>query len=348
MKDLIFASLAAILACLAIPLTVSHKTQAAETTLPPTEILVQTTEATEQPTSEAPLTAAETEQKEEQTVCFDETFNLPVLMADRVDSLSLHDYLVGALSGEMPLSFDMEALKAQAVACRTYALRQYASRKHDPAAVCTVSSCCECWVSTDGMQDEARQRAEQAVRETDGLVLTYEGRLIEATFFSCSGGKTENAEDVWGSSLPYLQSVDSPGEEAAPRYSGNVTVSSEQFCNTLAGLDETVVFSADREKWVGEIRRTAGGGVGTAMLGGRSFTGKQIRKSFGLNSTDFEITVGKDSVTFATRGYGHRVGMSQYGAQAMAQAGADFAEILLHYYTGATLTDCRELYPNYR
>lgn len=349
MKDFLFASLAAVLICLAIPAAVSYGSGVSRTEM--TAECVLTAEQTEpetEPETETEQPQMTTEAEEEQTMSFDETFNLPVLMQSGVDSLTLHDYLVGALSGEMPLSFDTEALKAQAVACRTYALRQYAGRKHDPAAVCTVSSCCECWVSTEGMQEEARRRAEQAVSETDGLVLTYDGKLIEATFFSCSGGKTERAADVWGSELAYLQSVDSPGEEAAPRFSGSVTVSAEQFCKMLLALDEAAEFPSDHSRWVGEITHTAGGGVGTVLLGGRSFTGKQLRKAFGLNSTDFTLAVGEGSVTFQTRGYGHRVGMSQYGAQAMAQKGADFREILCHYYTGTALTDCRELYPNFR
>ena len=350
MKEYLLASLAAVLVCLAIPAAVSHGCEAKEAELPPqttAEIQTQTVSRADAET-EPQESQTTTEAQEEQMMSFDETFNLPVLMQSGVDSMSLHDYLVGALSGEMPLSFDTEALKAQAVACRTYALRQYAGRKHDPAAVCTVSSCCECWVSTEGIQEEARKRAEQAVSETDGLVLTYDGKLIEATFFSCSGGKTERAADVWGGELAYLQSVDSPGEEAAPRFLGSVTVSAEQFCETLLALDEAAEFPPDHGLWSGEITRTAGGGVGTILLGGRCFTGKQLRKAFGLNSTDFELAVEDDSVTFRTRGFGHRVGMSQYGAQAMAQSGADFREILCHYYTGVAVTDCRELYPNFR
>lgn len=276
---------------------------------------------------------------------FDETFNLPVLLESGIDSMTLHDYLVGALAGEMPLSFDMEALKAQAIACRTYALRQYAGRKHDPAAVCTVSSCCECWSTAENISDENRQKAEQAVRETDGIVMTYDGALIEATFFSCAGGRTEAAADVWGNDIPYLQSVSSKGEENAPRYSGEVIVPVETFGEKLSAEDTSFTMPERLTSESFALSHTAGGGVKTVQIGGAVFTGKTFRKLFGLNSTDFQITTDGQNVIFSTTGYGHRVGMSQYGAQAMAQSGADCGTILLHYYTGISLTDCRTFYP---
>lgn len=276
---------------------------------------------------------------------FDETFNLPVLLENGIDSMTLHDYLIGALVGEMPLSFDIEALKAQAIACRTYVMRQYATRKHDPAAVCTVSSCCECWKTADAVSDENRQKAEQAVFETDGIVLTYDGALIEATFFSCSGGQTEAAADVWGSDLPYLQSVSSPGEEQAPHDSGEVTVSVSEFGEILQAEDNSFTMPAQLNADSFSLTYTQGGGVATVKVGGATFSGKTFRKLFGLNSTKFSIIADGSNVVFSTSGYGHRVGMSQYGAQAMAADGASCETILLHYYTGVELTDCCSFYP---
>ncbi len=279
------------------------------------------------------------------TAGFDETFNLPVLLENGIDSMTLRDYLVGTLAGEMPLSFGMEALKAQAIACRTYALRQYATRKHDPAAVCTASSCCECWSPADGVSEENLKKAEQAVRETDGIVMTYDGALIEATFFSCTGGRTEAAVDVWGNDIPYLQSVSSPGEEQAPHYSGEVAVSFSEFGEKLQAEDSNFVLPNRLTADDFVLTRTEGGGVGTVQIGGTTFTGKTFRKLFGLDSTDFKITVNGQTVVFSTSGYGHRVGMSQYGAQAMAAGGASCEAILQHYYSGITLTDCRTFYP---
>lgn len=345
-KDVILASAAAILFCLTVPVaavslcTGGDKT-AAES--PPQQVTVQQKRKTGKT---VPVSAATQEEKPKTAAKqFDAAFHLPVLLEGGVDSMPLHDYLVGALLGEMPLSFDLEALKAQAVACRTYALRQYSGRKHDPAAVCTLSSCCECWVSAEGASEENLAKAEQAVSETDGMVLTYDGKLIEATFFSCSGGRTESAADVWGNEIPYLTAVDSPGEEAAPHAFGTVRVPCDEFCRKLLSEDTQADLSGAPSTWLGAMTCTDGGGVRTVIIGGRSFTGKQLRKLFGLDSTAFQLSADETAVTFQTRGFGHRVGLSQYGAQAMAQSGADFRAILRHYYNGTDLTDCRTLYP---
>ena len=341
MRDTLPAALAAILICIFIPAAAAAHSRS---TLPPQETVSTAEEPVQtQPAAKITETQMSTEAAE-QAVSFDDAFRLPVLFESGVDSVSLHDYLVGALAGELPMNFNTEALKAQAVACRTYALRQYDCRKHDPAAVCTVSSCCECWKSTDGLQPEAVRRAEEAVRQTDGLVLTYDAALIEATFFSCSGGRTETAADVWGSEIAYLQSVDSPGEEAAPRYTGTVEVSAEDFKQSLLTLEPTLTLQGTAADWLGEVTHTVGGGVGTVQIGNAAFTGKQLRKLFGLNSTDFQISSENGCIVFSTKGFGHRVGMSQYGAQAMAENGADFTDILTHYYTGASISDCRDYY----
>lgn len=345
MREIFLAALAAMLLCTVIPaaaVAYCGKDSIPETTASQTvQRVTKPTTPKPQPTEAATQTAAEPKEADDS---FDNAFNLPVLLDGGVDSMSLHDYLVGAILGEMPLSFETEALKAQAIACRTYALRQYAGRKHDPAAVCTASSCCECWVSADGVSDEQLQRAEQAVRETDGTVLTYEGKLIEATFFSCAGGRTESAADVWGSAVPYLTAVDSPGEENAPRYSDSVTETAAAFREAILSAQPTADLSGNTDTWIGEPSYTDGGGVRSIKIGGADFTGKELRRLFGLNSTKFRLTVSADEIRFETVGFGHRVGMSQYGAQAMAQNGATCTEILLHYYTGVSLTDGSTLY----
>lgn len=338
MRETVCAALAGILLCTALPTFAALRSR-------PEPVIAKPVQSTEIIALESQKEATNMQTSTVTTSGFDESFNLPVLLENGIDSMTLHDYLVGALAGEMPLSFDMEALKAQAIACRTYALRQYATRKHDPAAVCTVSSCCECWKTTDTVSSENRQKAEQAVSETDGLVLTYDGALIEATFFSCSGGQTEAAVDVWGSELPYLQSVRSSGEETAPRFAGEVSVTFAQFQEKLQAEDSAFSMPDDLSAENFSLTHTQGGGVKTVQVGGVAFTGKTFRKLFGLNSTNFEIAVNDQSVIFTTVGYGHRVGMSQYGAQAMAANGASCEEILLHYYTGVTLTDCAAFYP---
>ncbi len=268
---------------------------------------------------------------------FDESFLLPVLADGEVVSIRLHDYLTGVLLAEMPLSFPDEALKAQAVASRTYALRRYEHRKHEAAAVCTASGCCQAWRDPAAADPAARERAEAMVRATDGLAIYYKGALIEATFFACSGGRTEDAAAVWGGELPYLRAVDSPGEEEAAHFTDETRIPLETFRNALRELDEAVVFPEALGGWVGTIRYTPGGGVEEIVLGGRPFTGKQLRKRFGLRSTAFTLELTAEEAVFLTRGWGHRVGMSQCGAAAMAEQGAGFAEILEWYYQGVSI-----------
>ena len=180
-------------------------------------------------------------------------------------------------------------------------------------------------------------QTKQAVRETENQVLVYEGSLIDATYFSSSGGRTEAAVAVWGSDVPYLQAVDSPGEEIASDYVKTVQFSSEEFTMKLGEN-----LSGQPETWFGLITYTDGGGVDTIEIGGKVYTGKDLRSRLGLRSTAFLISAVGDTVTVTTRGFGHRVGMSQYGAEAMAQNGSTCSQILSHYYPGTTLENWTE------
>ena len=263
---------------------------------------------------------------------------LPVLHGEEIHEMELEDYLLGVLLQEMPASFEQEAKKAQAVVARTYALRTHEKAvKHDRGAVCTDHTCCQAYIDPEtyianGGSREAVDAAEKAIVDTCDLVLMYDGKLIDATYFSCSGGRTEDAAAVWGADVPYLQSVESPGEEGVSYYTDTVYFTSREFAQaldaSLEGLPAT---------WFGEISRTEGGGVATMEIGGAVYTGTDLRQKLGLRSTAFYITAVADTVTITTKGYGHRVGMSQYGADAMAMAGKDYKAILLHYYTGAEL-----------
>ena len=277
------------------------------------------------------------EAKEAPPASFDREFRLPVLREGQVVSMDLHSYLTGVLLGEVPADFAPEALKAQAAASRTYALYACGQRRHAGAAVCTDASCCQCWRDPASAAPEALAAAEAAVSATDGLVIRYEDRLIEATFFSCSGGRTEAAAAVWGGDLPYLQAVDSPGEEDAACFTDELRVPAEEFCAVLREADPGTEFPEAKGAWIGSVSYTDGGGVDVIELGGRPFAGTRVRKLFGLRSTVFRIRITQTEVVFSTRGSGHRVGMSQYGAQAMAEAGADFEEILRHYYQGVEI-----------
>ncbi len=337
MKEAILAALAAALFWTVLPLltagTAAPVPPAAEETIPQTEPTRQTVPETE--TESSPGQAQE--EAEGVSVRFDETFFLPVLTGQGVRTMDLHTYLTGALLAEMPMRFAPEARKAQAVACRTYALRSFGHPRHDGAAVCIDSGCCQGWTDPEQADSAARAAAEQAVSETDGLAVYYGEDLIDATFFSCSGGQTESAAAVWGSDLPYLQSVESPGEEDAAHFRDKLCVDLDRFCAVLRQEDDAVCFPAEKGGWVGGITYTPGGGVDTIVLGGRPFRGTRIRKLFSLRSTVFTLELTDTQAVFHTRGFGHRVGLSQYGAEAMAEEGADFIRILTWYYRGVTV-----------
>ena len=217
-------------------------------------------------------------------------------------------------------------------------MRAYLGKsKHDQASVCTDSDCCQGYISPEdyiakGGTEVTIQKIRNAVLDTDAFVLTYDGELIEATYFSCSGGTTEDAVAVWGTDVPYLQSVASPGEEGATHYTDTVTFSSDEFKERLS-----IESREEASNWIGKVTYTAGGGVDTILIAGKQFRGTEIRKLLGLRSTAFEIRCDHGTFTVTTHGYGHRVGMSQYGADAMAASGSGFEEILAHYYQGTVL-----------
>ncbi len=265
---------------------------------------------------------------------FDSTVMLRVLTEQGTEELPLDAYLMRVLLAEMPSDFPPEALKAQAVAARTFALRRSETKKHEFADICSDPSCCQgCCDAT-----EIPQSITDAVLATDGLVMTYDGALIDATFFSCSGGKTEAALAVWGSDIPYLQSVESPGEENAPRYTEEALLSAEYFAEVLSSAHPEVNLAGQPENWFGACSYTEGGGVDKVFIGGAAIAGTELRKLFSLRSTKFTIAAQDGQVCIVTCGFGHRVGLSQYGAKSMAERGAAFAEILTHYYQGAAVT----------
>lgn len=265
-------------------------------------------------------------------------YMIPVLTDEGVVEMELEGYVLGVVLAEVPSSFEPEALKAQAVAARTAALYICRSSRHD-GAVCVSYGCCQAYISREayfeiGGTQEQLERVRSAVKDTDGQVMTYEGDLICAAYFSCSGGSTEDAVAVWGSDVPYLQAVESPGEEFAAVFSDCFEFTVEEFQQALC-----IAIAGDPESWFGEVTYTEGGGVATMVIGGVEYRGTTLRILLGLRSTAFTVSVEGDRIRIETWGYGHRVGMSQYGAQAMALSGSSFEEILCHYYQGAELTE---------
>lgn len=268
-----------------------------------------------------------------------QTNYIPVLVSDnRIVMMELEEYTLGVVLAEMPASFEEEALKAQAIAARTYALRRYIlGDRHRDMAVCTDSHCCQAYLTqTQYLQTrgntENLQRIRKAVQATKGMVLTYGGTLAESTYFSCSGGRTEDAVAVWGTDIPYLQAVDSPGEERANAYWDSVYLTAADFQKVLNRK-----LNGTPQSWFGQQTRTDGDGVSTIVIGGITYSGIQMRKILGLNSTVFTIKPDSKGVMIETFGKGHRVGMSQYGADAMAAIGKTCEEILTYYYQGTRI-----------
>ncbi len=307
------------------PPATAPSTAPAKPSLPP-----QTTAPTQQPTLPAPTQS--TAPPEPQVV------QIPVMMDGKVKEMDLEEYLLGVMLAEVPASFHRETLKAQAIASRTYTLKcTSGSGNHKKGYICTSSGCCQAYISPEsyiisGGKWKNIETMRKVLEETAGQVITYERELILSTYFSCSGGSTESAMAVFGVDYPYLQAVSSPGEESAYVFSHSRSFSAQELREKLdmdlPDLPET---------WFGPMTYTQGGGVDTITIGGAVYRGSKIQSLLRLRSTAFSVQVEGDTVTFHTLGYGHRVGMSQFGAEAMAKAGKTFDHILLHYYTGTRI-----------
>ena len=253
------------------------------------------------------------------------------------------DYLGGVVAAEMPASFELEALKAQAVAARTYCVAGGTtySQAHPLAQVCTDSACCQAWVSreeaTAKWGAEATvyaQRITQAVAQTDGLGVVYNGQPIQALFFSSAPGQTTDARAVWGEAVPYLVAVASPEGDEVPDYRSRLTLSAGEVKKLILEQYPGADLSGTPESWLTNVVREPSGVISCLNVGGVPMKGGELRKLLGLRSACFTLSVAGDQLTFHVTGYGHGVGMSQYGANAMAREGKTFREILAWYYTG--------------
>ena len=264
-----------------------------------------------------------------------------------VEETNMEDYLCSVVAAEMPASFEPEALKAQAIAARTYTLRlQSAGGKHENADVCTDSTCCQAWIDPAdaalkwGLSaGEYGDKIAAAVRGTDGLGVVYGGEPIQAVFFSSAPGKTSGAETVWGTQVDYLKSVDSPEGEEVPNYRTTVTLTATQVKTALRTLCPGADLDGRPESWLTGFVREESGAVASLSVGGVETTGNAVRGALGLRSPAFTVRTDGESFVFEVTGYGHGVGMSQYGANEMARQGADCRTILEWYYSGATVEE---------
>lgn len=268
--------------------------------------------------------------------------------------IDFEEYLKGVVASEMPAEFNIEALKAQAVSARTYLLyrlKKYpdGQPEHGEAPVCTGVHC-QAWSSKDdliqshyeGWYDEYKDKIEEAVESTRGQILTYEGKIIEPLYHSTSGGRTENSEDVFSAAVPYLRSVESPYEDESPRLNSSVIITTGEFIDKIEsayGDMDITESNLDTKIVLGEVSQ--GGKIKTLIIDGTEISGRDMRALFNLNSTNFSFIQSGNEIEILTTGYGHGVGMSQWGAEGMANKGYSYKEILKHYYTGVEIMNMK-------
>ena len=267
-----------------------------------------------------------------------DSFRICDMQTDTVSVMAAKDYVFGVVAAEMPALYDTEALKAQAVAAYTLACRRRADNKDKSYDITTDYTVDQSYISKADAEKrwgdkaaEYSKKIESAVAAVENLAVTYGGEPITAVYHAISSGRTEDCRDIWGGSLPYLKPVSSPGDKLAPDYTSEVKVSAEELQKKLG--DECKL-SGDPAAYFGEPKRTESGSVLTVPVCGTDISGGKIRSIFDLRSLNYSVKYADGSFTFTVRGYGHGVGMSQYGADYMAKQGNNFKEILTYYYTG--------------
>lgn len=268
-------------------------------------------------------------------------------VTEKVEELNLEEYLIGVVAAEMPASFNEEAIKAQSIAARTYYFSKRLSNckvaSEHGAEICSSTHCqaymtkeerMSKWESNKG--EEFWNKISDAVNSTKGEVMVYDDDIVRyPQFFSTSSGKTENSIEVFSGDIPYLKSVDSPGEEGANKYSSIKELEVEKFVETInKSYSKSGVNKNNINEKVKIISRTEGGSVKEISLGSEKITGVEFRKLFELNSANFTLEYSNGVVKVNCKGYGHGVGMSQYGADSMGKNGKKYNEILKHYYSG--------------
>ena len=266
----------------------------------------------------------------------DEKVRVKQTESGNIVEVPLEEYVAGVVAGEMPITFETEALKAQAVAARSYVLKKIEQNyKNNYDVVDTVLN--QVYLDNESLKnkwkdkyEERIQKIKKVVLDTKGEYLTYNGKVIEAFFFSTSSGLTENCEEVFVEALPYLRSVDSHYDEISPVYETQKVINYTEFCNKL-GIENVPLN-------INITKTTSTGRIKNITINGVNFTGNQVTQRLGLRSNYFEIKQDNDNVIVTTKGYGHGVGMSQYGENGMAKEGYTYKDILNHYYTNIQIS----------
>ena len=307
------------------------------------------------------ITMKQDEKELKLLLVFDDTYTVRVHNHRTGDTaeMKLEEYIFHVVAGEMPLRYDIEALKAQAVAARTYTVQKCKSIMGDKAKcckkgdwdVCTDSGCCQAFRSTEKMHltwgrhyKEYCIKLYNAVNDTKGQILTYDNKPINAMYHSSSGGYTENIEDIYGGDpVPYLKSVRSPGEEDFEDYRTTVKFGYDELADKLNREYGTGLSRSNLRTGLKITEKTRTGAVLSVQIGDKKVTGRDFRRILSLKSCKYTISFDNKCVIITTEGFGHSVGMSQTGAGAMAKRGSEYDEILLHYYTDVKLQTIGDL-----
>ena len=270
-----------------------------------------------------------------------------------VEEVPLDTYLCNVVSAEMPVDFELEALKAQAVVARTYTIYKIQNKKHDNAGICDDSSCCQAWVSKEerfARWDEEKRESnwakiEQCVNETKGKIITYNGTPINAFFHSNSGGTTELPVNVWGggTNLPYLQVIETAGEEGYSQYQSEAIFTQDELIEKLKSKYEDITIDFNNNDDLKILEYTDSGRVKTVKFGNHELSGTETRSLLDLRSTNFEMIKEDENIKFSVKGYGHGVGMSQTGADSLAKEGKNCEDIIKHFYIGVEIIEENKL-----
>ncbi|OGO79582.1 MAG: stage II sporulation protein D [Clostridiales bacterium GWB2_37_7] len=268
---------------------------------------------------------------------------------NQLQEMDLEEYILGVLAAEMPSTFQMEALKAQALAARTYTLMKAKAfggagcDKHPNADICTDFNHSQAYKDPKSITYNYEKYA-QAVLETKGEVIVYDNTLIQAVFHSTSGGKTENSEEIWSNKVPYLRSVISEYEDDSPKLVTNRKIEVDDFIAAMKKLNNGIKLSSKNIKnQIKILDRSEGGRITRIEIGGEVISGSAVRGALGLNSSNFSISYDGNTMQFTVLGNGHGVGLSQYGADGMAKNGSNYKEIIKHYYQGVEIVNLEEL-----
>ena len=269
-----------------------------------------------------------------------------------MEKVPLEEYVLSVVSSEMPATFHEEALKAQSILARTFVINKLITGCNNikEGNICDTTHCQaylninekkKAW-GKDG--DEYLKKLKKVVKETEGKVLSYNDQLVKyPQYFSTSSGNTEDAVAVFSEDVPYLKSVESPGEEISPKYESEISISISDFKSKIKKSIPNSDLGNNITEEVKILNRNTGGTVNDIKIGEATIKGKEFRKIFGLNSANFTLEVLDDNIKIKCLGYGHGVGMSQWGANVMAKEGSKYDEILEHYFKGSKIEESNKI-----